>query len=127
MAIRSSILLGILLVLATFIGTYIMPFEWLVFLLFVIGALSDIKQWKVFIMGLLFPAMVWVGVTLIKETGYERSVASLVGDILEGIPSWLVFVLVGLTIGLVSGFSVLSGNLLRSIIVKNYNQKNHNG
>ena len=78
-------------------------------------------------MGLLIPASCWMVIVLIRDMQFEISVARLVGGIFENIPSFAVVLLVGLTVGLVGGFSTLSGNLIRSIIVNTSKEQNHNG
>ena len=120
MVIKSSILFGIVAIIATIIGTYLLSFEWMVFLFFALGSLSKIKRWKLFAFGAFIPSIVWMTIVLLRDMRYERSVAELVANILGNIPPFAVIVLVGLTVGLVSGFSVVSGNLIRSIIVKDY-------
>ena len=126
MTIKSGLLFSLIIIAVGLIGTFLLPFEWMVFLLFVVGCLTEIKKSKIFLLGLLIPLLLWIFIVLYRDFQFERSVSQLVGDILGNISPFITLLIVGLTIGLVSGFSAISGNLIRSVIVKKDIQNDHN-
>ena len=62
--------------------------------------------------------MTWIFIAYFKDYGAEVSIANLVSEIFKGVGILPIYLITGLIIGLVGGFSAMSGNYLSKIGVE---------
>lgn len=101
-----------ILTLITLICTFWFPWYFIPIACFVLGYMYSIKPLNAFITGLFITTLTWVVLALIYDKSSVISIAHLLSKLLEGISIAMVYVLTGISIGLVSGLSMLSGSFL---------------
>ena len=73
---------------------------------------------KAFFSGFLGVTILWIVLSIFRDSGSSISVAETLGRVMGGVPAYLMFLITGITGGAVGGLGALSGTYARSIILK---------
>ena len=73
---------------------------------------------KAFFSGLLGVALIWIVMAVAKDSGTTISVAETLGDVVGGVPAFLMILITGLTGGAVGGLGAMSGAYARLLLLK---------
>ena len=73
---------------------------------------------KAFFSGLIGVGMLWMVMAVFKDSGSSVSVAETLGNVVGGVPSYLMYFITGLTGGAVGGLGAMTGTYTRSILLK---------
>lgn len=85
---------------------------------FVLGYSMDKPGISTFLIGLIIPFVVWCSIAFMRDIAFEKSIATIVSNLLGNIGEPMIFIITGLSIGVVSGLAALSGHQLKRMKVK---------
>ncbi len=103
----------------TLVATLILPWTIIVGVAFLFGYFLKANKFKTFTLSLVIPFTIWIAIAFIRNSGYIKSISKLVSDLLGDLGESTVYLITGLSIGLVCGFSALTGQALASLIYHN--------
>jgi hypothetical protein len=108
-----------ILLTTTIIGItqFFVPWWSFVILLFVMGSLFIENPGKSLVFGIIVGVIVWILTAFYQDYNSHVSAATVIGDLLGGLPKVLVFLITGLIAGVVYGLSAMTGTFLRQLIL----------
>lgn len=99
----------VILTLTTLICTFWFPWYLIPIACFILGYMYSIKPFKAFITGLLTTGLIWMILAFMNDRSAAVSISNLLSELLGDIPIYMVYILTGFSIGLVSGLAMSSG------------------
>jgi hypothetical protein len=108
----------LLIALIALILSFIMPWWSIVIAGFVVAAAMIDEAGPAFISGFLGITFLWIIMTILRDSGSNVSVAETLGDVVGGVPAYLMFLITGITGGFVGGLGAMTGTFVRSILLK---------
>ena len=104
--------LPVLLVLITLFITFYLPWFLIPIAFFVMGYLYLLKPLNAFLLGLTTSGVTWLILAYLTNSKGAVSVTEIISSLLGNISSSMVYLITGLSIGLVSGLAMASGRLV---------------
>ncbi len=115
---KSIIKPTIITALASYILMMFTPW-WIVSIVgFVVAYMFVDSPIKAFFSGLIGVGVLWVLLAIIKDSGANVSVANALGNVVGGVPAYLMYIITGLTGGAVGGLGAMSGTYARLIFYR---------
>jgi hypothetical protein len=106
----------LMIVIATLIGIYLLPWWVSPILIFVIAYFFMDDSLKAFGIATLITGTIWMLITIVKDNLAAGKVSEVTGQILLGMSPTTLYIITGLVISLVSGMMASAGVQLKSAL-----------